>query len=60
MGPIIRIMSRWVASALVTYGIINPEYSLGLDADVSALAGVVIGIVTESHYFLAKRLGWRT
>lgn len=60
IGPISRILARWIASALVTYGVISPEYGGALDADVATILGLVIGAATEASYILARRLGWRT
>lgn len=60
IGPLSRILARWIASALVTYGVIAPEYGTALDADVATILGLVIGGLTEASYMLAKRYGWRT
>lgn len=60
IGPISRILGRWMASALVTYGLIAPEYSIALDADLSLILGVVLGAAVEGAYALAKRRGWAT
>ena len=60
IGPISRIFARWIASALVTYGVIAPEYGAALDADVATILGLAIGAATEASYMLAKRFGWRT
>lgn len=59
-GPISRIAARWLASALVTYGIVAPEYGAALDHDVALILGGVIGAATEGAYALARRKGWRT
>jgi hypothetical protein len=60
IGPISRIVGRWAASALVTYGMVAPEYGSALDADLALVIGVVLGAAVEAGYIAAKRLGWAT
>ena len=60
IGPIARILARWIASALVTYGMIAPEYGAALDHDIALILGAVIGAATEAAYAIAKRKGWAT
>lgn len=60
MGPIVRIIARWLSSALVTYGFVHPNYAAGLDNDVAVAVGVAVGVATEAYYIIAKRMGWRT
>ena len=60
IGPIARIMARWIASALVTYGLIAPEYGTALDHDIALILGAVMGFATEAAYAVAKRRGWAT
>lgn len=59
-GPIARIIARWAASALVTYGFISPEYGSALDTDLALVLGSVLGFWTEAAYVFAKRKGWTT
>lgn len=60
IGPISRIIGRWAASALVTYGMVAPEYGTALDADLALVVGAVLGLGVEVGYILAKRFGWAT
>lgn len=55
-----RIIARWIASALVTYGWFMPEYAADLDTDLALVLGAVLGAVVEGVYALAKRKGWAT
>lgn len=60
IGPVSRIVARWLASALVTYGLVAPEYGAALDHDIALILGGLIGAGTEAAYAVAKRNGWRT
>ncbi|MFE3836074.1 hypothetical protein [Pseudogemmobacter sonorensis] len=60
IGPISRILARWLASALVTYGLVAPQYGAALDHDLALVLGALIGAGTEAAYALAKRRGWST
>ena len=57
-----RIAARYVAGALVAYGLIPSEMAdqLALDPDVALAIGFALTAVTEGAYTLAKRLGWAT
>ena len=61
-----RIVLRYVAGALVAYGIVSAETAQVIQNDpvisgaVATAFGIVVGVVTEAAYGLAKRFGWRT
>ena len=65
-GPIARIILRYVAAALVTYGLVdeNTGRMISGDADLLAVIQVALGagivIVTEGYYWAAKRYDWAT
>lgn len=62
MAPLIRILLRYAAMALVTRGLISDEAgaTLATDPDVQLAVGALIGFATEGWYWLAKRFGWGT
>lgn len=62
IGPISRIALRYIAAALVTYGLVPHDVGsqIAVDPDLISLAGAVIGFATEALYAIAKRKGWAT
>ena len=60
MTPIIRIILRYGAGALVAKGYLTPTdaSALATDPDILLAAGAILGVVTEVWYALAKRFGW--
>ncbi|ARO14451.1 hypothetical protein BVG79_01105 [Ketogulonicigenium robustum] len=66
IAPVARIILRYVAAALVTYGVVAADMGrqIANDPDIlnalTILIGAVVGVVTEAAYLLAKRLGWTT
>lgn len=62
IGPISRILLRYLAAALVTYGVIPHEVGaqIAVDPDLVAIVGVGIGALVEVGYALAKARGWKT
>lgn len=60
VAPLSRIMGRYIAGALVTYGLIAPDAVGALEPELIALAGAVIGAAVEVAYTLARRKGWTT
>lgn len=67
MSPAIaRIVLRYLAAGLVSYGLLAPDEAHALVgdphlvADVAAVVGILTGAVVEGWYTLAKRLGWKT
>jgi len=61
MGPLIRIALRYGVGAIVGYEVGN---QLASDPDVitvtTAATAMLVGVLTEGAYWLAKRWGWRT
>lgn len=59
---IARIILRYLAAALVTWGILdaNSGSLLGTDQDVVQLLGIGLGLAVEGWYIIAKKLGWTT
>lgn len=63
-GLLARISLRYLAGALVAYGLISPGDASFINTDpdlveaISAGLGVAIAVGTEWAYRLARRLGW--
>ena len=62
IGPISRIILRYLAAALVTYGIVPVDVGaqIAMDPDLIALLGFTLAALVELSYKLAKRRGWAT
>lgn len=73
MGPIIRIALRYIAGALVAYGLLPDDLArdLASDPDIISvllsgidwavvLIGTALGAAVEWAYGFAKRRGWAT
>jgi len=62
IGPIARIILRYAAAALVTYGIVPIEVGaqIAVDPDLIALAGLALAALVEVGYALARNRGWAT
>jgi len=62
IGPISRIILRYVAAALVTYGIVPIDVGaqIAVDPDLIAIMGLALGALVEIGYTLARRRGWAT
>jgi len=62
IGPISRIILRYLAAALVTYGIVPVDVGaqIAMDPDLIALLGLTLAALVEIIYTLAKRRGWAT
>ncbi len=56
-----RILARYLAGALVAYGVIDAGSGrdLALDPDLALLIGTSLGAVAEAAYALARRFGWQ-
>ena len=61
-GPAARIFLRYIAAALVSYGIlpIDVGAQVAVDPDLIAMTGAALGAAVEGVYALAKRRGWAT
>ena len=58
MGPIVRIVLRVIAGALIGAGYL-PKEALP-DVLDPALVGGIVWALTEGFYWVAKRRGWAT
>lgn len=54
IAPLARIVARYAAGALMSYGFVADE------GDLYILIAGVLGLVVEGAYTLAKRKGWTT
>lgn len=65
-GVFVRIGLRYVAGALVSYGVLAPGDAAVITGDpeleqaLVIAAGSAIAFATEVAYRLAKKLGWST
>lgn len=59
---IARIILRYLAGALLAYGLIDPGLAdrIAIDPDLAELLGLAIGVVTEAGYAFAKSRGGTT
>ena len=57
---IARIIARYLAGALVLYGLLDHPEARAMEPDLALLIGAGIGGLTEGVYALAKRFGWAT
>ena len=57
---LVRITTRYLAGALVAYGLLEPDLAaeLVLDPDMALIMGAIFASVTEFTYGLAHRYGW--
>ena len=57
-----RLVARYLAGALVAYGMIPHEVGaeLAMDPDFALILGAAIGAVTEAAYAFARKRGWTT
>lgn len=60
IGPFSRIFARWLASALVTYGLMVAPDAAAIEPDLIVIIGGLLGATTEAVYALARRRGWAT
>ncbi|WP_309086700.1 hypothetical protein [Chelativorans sp.] len=66
LGPLSRIILRYVAGALAMLGFITADmgHMLADDPDVAAVLqwalGILAAALAEGGYYLAKKVGWRT
>ena len=61
-GPLARIIVRYLAGALVAYGLITPDVadSGATDPDSALAVGAALGVLVEGVYAVAKARGWAT
>ena len=61
-APISRIILRYLAGALVTYGVVPVDVGaqIAMDPDLIAMLGLTLAALVELIYNLAKRRGWAT
>ena len=60
IGPLSRIIARYIAGALVTYGLFTPQDAAVINPDLVFIIGMVLGGIVELAYTYAKRVGWMT
>lgn len=60
MAPLARIIARYLAGALVAYGLIAPQDAAALHPDLVAFVGAALGALVEGVYAVARRKGWAT
>ncbi|MCB5410245.1 hypothetical protein [Pseudogemmobacter faecipullorum] len=55
-----RIVTRYLAGALVAWGLLDPGTAaeLTLDPDIAVILGAVFAFVTEVAYGFARHYGW--
>ncbi len=61
MAVIARILARYIAGALVAYGVVDAGFGreLAFDPDMALLLGAALGALAEAAYALARRFGWQ-
>lgn len=62
---ITRILLRYVAAVLITKGLLSPDMGdvfldPGIIAGIEVAVGMLLGLVAEGWYYVAKRMGWDT
>ena len=60
IAPLSRILARYIAGALVAYGLFSPPEAAAAESDLVLLIGAGIGALTEGAYALSRRFGWAT
>jgi hypothetical protein len=60
IGPVSRILARYLAGALVAYGLFSAPDVAALEPDLVAVVGAILGAAVEAAYAFAKRRGWAT
>jgi|AntRauTorcE11897_2_1112592.scaffolds.fasta_scaffold38223_2 hypothetical protein len=60
IGPISRIILRYVSGAMVAYGLVPQDVGaeIAVDPDLLALLGLALGASTEIAYAFAVKRGW--
>ena len=57
-GTIARIVARYIAGLMVSYGIMAQGDVAAFMPDLVLLIGALLGVMTETFYAAAKRKGW--
>jgi hypothetical protein len=57
IGPLARIIARYISGLMVSYGVMTQGDAAGLMPDLVLIAGAMIGFATEVAYAYAKRKG---
>lgn len=60
LAPLTRILARYLAGALVAYGLMAPHDAAALHPDLVAFVGAGLGAAVEAAYAFARRRGWAT
>jgi len=60
IGPLSRIIARYIAGSLVTYGFLTAPEAAQINPDLVLIVGAILGGAVEFAYWLAKRWGLRT
>jgi len=59
-GTIARIVARYIAGLMVSYGVMAQSDVAAFMPDLVLLIGALLGLMTETFYAVAKRKGWTT
>ena len=60
MGPIARILARYLIGAGVAYGLWGQGLGAQIEPDVVLIVSAALGAAVEGVYALARRRGWAT
>lgn len=62
IGPISRLILRYIVGAMVMYGLIGTETGeyLAVDPDLALIVGGILSVVVEGAYIFARKRGWAT
>lgn len=60
IAPLSRIIARYIAGGLVTYGLMTPDDAFILEPEFIVIVGGLIGAGAECLYAVAVRKGWTT
>lgn len=60
IGPVSRIIARYLAGALVAYGFFAPGDAAVIEPDLALAIGAAAGAAVERLYAWARGHGWST
>lgn len=60
IGPIARIIVRYLVGGGIAYGLLTPDIGAQIEPDAVLVISAVLGAVVEALYALAKRYRWAT